>query len=124
MIKKGEIHIKVERLEANYESLKIEYGNEIGKLKKEITELREYLVTKEDSRNDFNYLSVMLKKELLKRERWMDYKNVSDYFHFKSAPEAYRLMDKTTEIFPLDVEIQYIKNGNRRKKVIIAKRKY
>jgi predicted RNase H-like nuclease (RuvC/YqgF family) len=95
-------------------------GNEIGKLRQEISELREYLATKESGRMDFNYLSVILKKELHKRGKMMDYKAISDFFHFRSAPEAYRLMNKTAKLFPFDVEIRYINNSKKKKKVIIA----
>ena len=115
MIKTEDIHIKVERLESEI----LELGNNQGKLRREIAELREYIQTKDNGRMDFDYLAVMLKKELLKRGRGMDYKSVSDFFHF-SPQEAYRLMEKTIKNFPFDVEIKIIKNSNKKKKIIIA----
>lgn len=128
MSKEEDKDIKFERLEAKHksdierlEAKILELENEIGKRRQEIADFREYILTKENERNDFNFLSVKLKKKLFKRGKGMDYLNVADVFEL-SNKEAYRLMDKTVTLFPLDVEIKYIKNGNRRKKIIIWKK--
>lgn len=120
MDKKEDIHIKLEKLEVKLAEHEVETNLQRGIDRRRIAELEEYVHTKDNGRMDFDYLSVKLKKELLKRGGGMDYKNVSDFFHF-SPQEAYRLMGKTVKNFPFDVEIKTIKNGNKHKKVIIGK---
>lgn len=117
MDKKEDIYIKIERLEAKI----IMMQNEMGRDKQRISELHDYIHTKEKGRGDFDYFSIQLRKELLKRGNGMDYKSVSDFFHF-SAQEAYRVMDRASRNFPFEIEVQKIKNGAKRKKIVILKR--
>ena len=120
MVKKEDVHIKLEKLEAKVAELEAETNLQRAIDRKRIAELEESIRTKDNGRMDIDVLSVKLKKVVLKRKRGMDYKEVLNYFDF-SAQQAYRLMEKTVKNFPLDVELKEIKNSNKRKKVIIGK---
>lgn len=120
MIKKSDVYIKFEKLEARIAELEAENNLQRAEDRQRIAELEEYIRMRENGRNDTDILSVKLKKIVLKRERGMDYKEIRNVFDF-SPQQAYRLMEKTTKIFPFDVELKKVKNSNKKKKIIIRK---
>lgn len=133
MKEKEDEHIK----EGSYEGtpfkkqlaeLKNELKDEIGALRadtayqialdrEKIKMFDDYIDLKGRGRRDFDYLSIKLKKEVSKRKR-MDYVAICALFDFKSNEEAYRVMKKAIENFPLDLEVKEMKKSNRRKKVL------
>ena len=81
--------------------------------------LKQYINPKGRTRNDFDILANQLRDEVLNRTRGIDYKTVMSIFNFGSHTEAYRVMDKAVEKFPLDVRIKHILNSNRKKRLIV-----
>lgn len=110
--------------------------NQVAELKKEIAELRtetnyeraldrerlsvfyDYMSIKEKRRRDYDWEAAKLKKEVSKRKRGMDYRDVRNFLDFKSDIESYRAMDRAIENFPMDLEMKEIKNSNRSKKIL------
>ena len=117
--KKLDERIKVLKVELADQKTKLsDFENERGKDRQEISALRLALQTKEGGQRDFDLLTVDLLKAVSKRERGMDYKEVRGLFDFKSNIEAYRIMERTVEKFPLEVKIKGVKYGKKTKKVI------
>ena len=69
-------------------------------------------------RRDYNFLSTKLMREIMRRKRCMDYRDIVGFAHFKTDEEAYRLMNRTEKNYPQYVEIRKIKKGRTTKKVI------
>jgi len=88
--------------------------------RKRIKRLEQYINPEGRTRNDFDILANQLMDEVLNRTKGIDYKIVMNIFHFRSASEAYRLMEKAVKKFPRDVRIKVI-NRNGRKKRLIAR---
>ena len=101
--------LKTDLEEANYQ---------IGKNNIEIKVFKDYTELKEKGRRDYEHIAIQLKNEVLRRRRCMDYKEVQNFFRFKSPSEAYKLMDKTTNMFPDEIKMKVIKNSNKGKKII------
>lgn len=78
----------------------------------------DYMDIKEKGRRDYDWEAAKLKKEVLKREKGMDYRDIRNFLDFKSDKEAYRVMQRTIEKFSLDIEIKEIRYSNRRKKIL------
>ena len=87
-----------------------------------ITELEMYLDIKNNGgRRDFDLLTIKLKKEVLSRRTGMDYKDILNFFHFKSHEEAFRLMNKTVGNFPLELKLHKNKTGRGGRTMIVQK---
>ena len=87
-----------------------------------IKELEIYLEVKNNGgRRDFDLLTIKLKTEVLSRRTGMDYKDILNFFHFKSHEEAFRLMNKTVGNFPLEVKLHKNKTGRGGRKMIVRK---
>jgi hypothetical protein len=92
---------------------------QVAILEKVVAELKDNIVdSKEGERRDFNFLSAKLMREVMKRRRCMDYKDVLSFFHFRSHTEAYRLMERTAANYPDYVKLKDVKKGKTTKKVI------
>lgn len=89
-----------------------------ARVKQRVIDLELTLRSKEGERRDFNFLSAKLMREVMKRRRCMDYKDVLSFFHFRSHTEAYRLMERTAANYPDYVKLKDVKKGKTTKKVI------
>lgn len=84
----------------------IELRYEQAKDRQRIAELELYLGNKNNGgRRDFDLLSVKLMKEVLRRRKGMDYKDVLNFFRFNANVEAFRLMRKTAKNFPNELKL-------------------
>ena len=87
-----------------------------------IKDLETYLEIKNNGgRRDFDLLTIKLKTEVLSRRTGMDYKDILNFFHFKSHEEAFRLMNKTVGNFPLELKLHKNKTGRGGRKMIVRK---
>lgn len=87
-----------------------------------IKDLETYLEIKNNGgRRDFDLLTIKLKTEVLSRRTGMDYKDILNFFHFKSHEEAFRLMNKTVGNFPLELKLHKNKTGRGGRKRIVRK---
>lgn len=132
MNKKEEEHIKdmLSQLEARWEARYKKLEEKIAELKADTTYQRgldreklkmfdDYMDLKGKGRRDYDNLAIKLKHEILRRRRrGVDYRDVLMLFGFKSPMEAYRVMERTKEMFPEDIITRVIKNSNRNKKVL------
>ena len=112
---------KLEVQAAGFREKLIDLENERGIDKQRIADIEQMLSAKEGGRRDFELLTAKLMREILRRESCMDYKEVKNFFHFKSPAEAYRLIEKTYSMFPEELKIKVIKNSNKKKKVICSR---
>ena len=87
-----------------------------------IKDLETYLEIKNNGgRRDFDLLTIKLKTEVLSRRTGMDYKDILNFFHFKSHEEAFRLMNKTVGNFPLELKLHKNKTGRGGRTMIVQK---
>jgi hypothetical protein len=93
---------------------------EHAQTRQKVAKLETYLSTKNNGhRRDFDLLAVDLKNEVLKRGRkGLDYNEVQLIFRFKSAHEAYRLMDVTSKAFHEEVRLHNPKSKKQRRKIV------
>lgn len=128
MNKKEDEHIKdiplkmqVAELIKEVAELRAETNYERGLDRERLSVFYDYMDIKKSGRRDYDWEAAKLKKEVLKRERGMDYRDVRNFLTFKSDKEAYRVMERTIENFPLDIEIKEVKYSNRRKKILLPR---
>jgi hypothetical protein len=132
MNKKEDEHIKDDRKDIPLKMQVAELTKEVAELRAETNYERgldrerlsvfyDYMDIKKSGRRDYDWEAAKLKKEVLKRERGMDYRDVRNFLTFKSDKEAYRVMERTVENFPLDIEMKEVKYSNRRKKILLPR---
>lgn len=117
MDKNGDVLEAIERLKKEIADLKYEQGKD----RQRIAELELYINSKNEGRRDFDHLSVKLRKEVFDRKSGMDYKDVLNFFHFKSHEEAFRLMKKTAKKFPGELKLHKPNGGKRGRLRIVIK---
>lgn len=110
---------RCKKLEAKIAELKADTTYQRGLDREKIKMFDDYMDLKGKGRRDYDNLAIKLKHEILRRRRrGMDYRDVVILFGFKSPMEAYRVMERTKEMFPEDIITRVIKNSNRNKKVL------
>jgi len=83
-----------------------------------VIDLELTLLAKETGRRDYDLLATKLMREVMRRRRCMDYRDIVGFAHFKTSEEAYRLMARTEKNYPEYVQIRKITKGRGAKKVI------
>ena len=117
-----ELKKRIDKLEKEQARDRENFGNERGMDRQRIADLEEYLDVKNNGgRRDFDLLTIKLKKEVLNRRTGMDYKDILNFFHFKSHEEAFRLMNKTVGNFPLELKLHKNKTGRGGRTMIVQK---
>jgi hypothetical protein len=119
----GDIPLKnrVAELEKEVAELRAETNYERGLDRERLSVFYDYMDIKKSGRRDYDWEAAKLKKEVLKRERGMDYRDVRNFLTFKSDKEAYRVMERTIGNYPLDIEMKEVKYSNRRKKILLPR---
>ena len=104
----------VELIVKLHNRLKEENNKEIEGLKKEVEILK----------TDLEEANYQIGKNNIEIKVFKDYTKLKEkgrrdyFFRFKSPSEAYKLMDKTTSMFPDELKMKVIKNSNKGKKII------
>jgi hypothetical protein len=110
---------RCKNLEVKIAELKADTTYQRGLDREKIKMFDDYMDLKGKGRRDYDNLAIKLKHEILRRRRrGMDYRDVVILFGFKSPMEAYRVIERTKEMFPEDVITRIIKNTNRSKKML------
>lgn len=110
---------RCKKLEAKIAELEADTTYQRGLDRERIEMFDDYMDLKGKGRRDYDNLAIRLKHEILRRRRrGMDYRDVVILFGFKSPTEAYRVMERTKEMFPEDIKIREIKNSKRSKKIL------
>lgn len=115
------LKMQVAELIKEVAELRAETNYERGLDRERLSVFYDYMDIKKSGRRDYDWEAAKLKKEVLKRERGMDYRDVRNFLTFKSDKEAYRVMERTIENFPLDIEMKEVKYSNRRKKILLPR---
>jgi hypothetical protein len=95
-----------------------EREGEDARREQRVIDLELTLRAKENGRRDYDLLATKLMREVLRRHRCLDYRDIVGFGHFKTSEEGYRLMDRTQKNYPEYVQIRKIKKGRGTKKVI------
>jgi hypothetical protein len=115
------LKMQVAELIKEVAELRAETNYERGLDRERLSMFYDYMDIKKSGRRDYDWEAAKLKKEALKRERGMDYRDVRNFLTFKSDKEAYRVMERTIENFPLDIEMKEVKYSNRKKKILLPR---